>query len=158
MYLSGSADSRAARSLADWWLVHKSWTQKQWLYARALVNRDRKKKAKPKVKKYYLYAITDGEFIKLGYSSSISGRLKAMQTGHPKPLKCLWRYYVGKTEAVARRLERKLHKYCSKQRVRGEWFSMACAARVEEFSAKNEKAQQEIEQELDLEALKNSPI
>lgn len=117
-----------ARSLLKWWLVHKSWTESQWKFVKFLTyaqdnGKEEKKLRKiTKQKKYYLYAISDNTAIKIGYSCEVSKRLKALQTGHPTPLSLVWKHYVGKSEAFALKQEKKLHRYCKKYKVRGEWF------------------------------------
>ena len=130
---SGSEDASTATSLRMWWLEHKSWTGKQWNYVAALVAKNKKPKKKRKVAKYYLYAISAGDAIKLGYSSNIKNRIKAMQTGQHEDLKCEWQYYVGASKGEAGTLEKKLHRYCKKYHVRGEWYKKECMTIVEQF-------------------------
>lgn len=159
IYKSGSEDARTAHSLASWWLEHKSWTTAQWSYAKSLIAKSKRKKVSPtKKKKYYVYAITDGEFVKIGYSNDVPKRMKSMQTGHPKRLDCIWKYYAGDKPADAIRIEGKLHRYCKKHRVRGEWFSMASVKMIDNFSVSNYRKRAEIEEELDRQLLESSPI
>lgn len=131
---TGSEDASAANSLKLWYLEHKSWTTKQWVYVKALCakSRDRKKRAAAS-KKFQLYAISDGSAVKLGYSYDIKKRIKAMQTGHPQELACVWKYYVGRIESEAKQLEKKLHRYCRKRKIRGEWFDLECMVLVKRF-------------------------
>ena len=135
----GQKDASAANSLKMWYLEHKSWTTKQWAYARALAARSKDKTAKKlaKSRKLYLYAITDGTAVKLGYSSDINKRIKAMQTGHPAHLKAIWKYYTGTNEAQAQNLEKKLHRCCKTHRIRGEWFRLGAMNIVEQFKIKH---------------------
>lgn len=150
---SGSKDAAPARSLVDWFMANKSWTVKQWSYARSICTRF-KRNAKPKsVKKFYLYAISDGLSVKLGYSSNVKSRISAMQTGCPNTLKCQWKYYVGKSEGEAKRMEGKLHRYCKKYRKRGEWFHADCMVLVEQFSIKQKMTDIHNEEEAELEIL-----
>lgn len=158
IYKSGSEDARTAHSLASWWLEHKSWTTAQWVYAKSLVARSTRKRPAKKPSKYYVYAVSDGEFVKIGFSNNIQSRIKSMQTGHPRPLKCIWKYYAGDKATDAKRMEGKLHRYCKKHRVRGEWFGSGCIPMIEKFSAGNDKRQQEIEEDLDRKLLLESPI
>lgn len=74
-------------------------------------------------KKHYLYAITDGENIKVGYSVNPEKRLKAMQTGNPNELKLLWKCFVGDDDKQARRQESKLHRRLKRFKIDREWFS-----------------------------------
>lgn len=73
----------------------------------------------------YVYAITDGKAIKIGWSTrhpaSIGGRLSQLQTAHPADLTLL-----GAVIADAA-LERELHSRFSEYRIRGEWFRYAPA-------------------------------
>ena len=119
-----------------WYIENGCWTKKQLSYVKALVRRFKdggSKKAK-KERKYQLYAITDGHSVKLGYSSDVRRRMSSMQTGHPETLKCIWKFYTGKNEDQAKRLEKKLHRFCKKYAKRGEWFEMGCMPLVEKFS------------------------
>ena len=133
---SGGDDASVATSLRMWWLEHKSWTPKQWNYIAAIVTKNKKPKKKRKASKYYLYAISAGQAIKLGYSSNIKNRIKAMQTGQHEDLKCEWQYYVGTSKAEAGALEKKLHRYCKRYHVRGEWYKKQCMHIVEQFKIK----------------------
>ena len=153
--MTGSSQASAANSLKMWYLQHKYWSVKQWCYAKSIVAKS-KKTAKPsKPKKYNLYAITDGTYVKLGYSSNIPARIKAMQTGHPEPLTLSWKYYTGTTESEAKRLETKLHRFCRNHKVRGEWFNSDCMAQVERFKINEKVNIDSINDELDMQALSN---
>ncbi len=125
-----------ASSLVNWYLANQFWTEKQIAFVKSLVQAHKIKKSKAKPKKYKLYAISDGEAVKLGISVNIGKRLKQIQTGHPKPLKVLWKLYAGATTGAAYKTERKLHRLCSKYRVRGEWFKPECMDLVREFTLK----------------------
>lgn len=57
---------------------------------------------------YYIYFITDGEFVKIGYASNIKERICALQIGNPRRLKCLFSIGV-KDEKSALLLETFLH-------------------------------------------------
>ena len=151
---AGVPDSSPAISLVHWFMDNQSWTEKQWSYAKAICYRFEKTKKNPiKNKKYYLYAITDGESVKLGYSSNIRARIKNMQTGCPNDLKCIWKYYVGRSESEANKTERRLHRYCKSHRKRGEWFSMYCMVIVEQFTIKEKMKANENQEDTDREIL-----
>ncbi|MCK5016723.1 MAG: hypothetical protein KAS32_06565, partial [Candidatus Peribacteraceae bacterium] len=84
---------------------------------------------------------------------------KQIQTGHPKPLKVLWKLYVGATTGAAYKAERKLHRLCSKYKVRGEWFKPECMGLVREFTLKDKVDLVEVKQrEHDLLMLEESPL
>lgn len=66
-----------------------------------------------------VYAITDGECIKIGISKDVRSRIKELQTGNPRNL-VLWGEFDadGSDEVV----EAELHLKLAGHRVRGEWF------------------------------------
>lgn len=64
----------------------------------------------------YVYFISCGEHIKIGFSTRPLDRLRALQTSHPDALEILG------TIKCNRSLEAKLHKRFADLRVRGEWF------------------------------------
>lgn len=129
--------SNTAAGLINWFLVNKFWTPEQRQFAKTIAAEAgpirAKKKRKPENKKYHLYAISDGENIKLGYSSKVSARVEKLQVGHPKSLSVLWTMYVGRSEAEAEKMEKKLHRICGKHRIRGEWFTAECMPMVTAF-------------------------
>lgn len=137
---TGGEVASTASSLVMWWLRNKAWTEAQWRYARLLVNKAKQEKKKTDAaKKYFVYAITDGEFIKIGFSCNTGERLKTLQTSHPKHLKCIWERYAGRSAAAAASIEKKLHRRCKENRIMGEWFKYECRHLVESFSITNEK-------------------
>lgn len=132
---SGSELASAASSLIGWYMANKFWTEKQLCYVRSIIVRHAgMKAAKRKPRRYWLYAISDGAAVKLGYSSSVGKRLLAMQTGVAQRLAILWKFYVGTVEHHARLCERKLHRACKKHHMRGEWFSNDCMDIVTSFT------------------------
>lgn len=134
---AGTVNSERARSFINWWLSNKSWTENQWAYIRHLIADHRKPKKVLNVdRKYHLYAISDGTALKIGFSCDIPKRCKAMQTGHPIKLKVAWKYYVGMDRKEAIKLEAALHRFCKKERIRGEWFMLSAAAKLEKFQVK----------------------
>lgn len=133
----GTANSEKARSFINWWLSNQSWTENQWAYIRHLIADHRNPKVKLEVdRKYHLYAISDGTALKIGFSCDIPKRCKAMQTGHPTKLKVVWKYYVGKERKEAMKLEAALHRFCKKERIRGEWFMLSASIKLEKFQVK----------------------
>ncbi len=136
-------DNKAARahSLYDWWKKHGSLTNKQWAFAKLLLNwfysnEHQKKKTKSGDRQYYLYAISDQRSIKLGFSLDPQKRLKQLQVGHPLPLSIIWKLSVGPERMCAEEYEKKLHRYCGKYKERGEWFSYGCLPLIKEFKIK----------------------
>ena len=133
------SDREKAQSLVSWYLKVGFWTDKQKLFAQSLIHKSTTKKPE-KPRKYHLYAIGDGESVKLGVSTNVGKRLDSMQTGHPKRLNVLWKLFVGREKSPAYTAEKKLHKLCKSYRLRGEWFKAGCMAVVEKFTLKERKA------------------
>lgn len=65
-----------------------------------------------------VYFISDGEFVKIGYSVNPEERLGGIQTGSPKPLRLI-ASMPGDAE-----LEQAFHQQFSKYRTVGEWFEI----------------------------------
>lgn len=128
---TSESDKQIAKSLLAWFKVNKYFTNAQ----SALGNKLTYISKKPAVsKKHYLYAISNGEQIKLGMSGNVENRLKALQTSNPSVLVLLWKYYAADDAKGAASAEKKLHKACQKHRIRGEWFSYDCMAIVKDFN------------------------
>lgn len=64
----------------------------------------------------FIYLITNDDFIKLGFSTNVTKRIKSLQTSSPKRLKLIKR--VKGTIEQEKQLHRKLLQY----RVNGEWY------------------------------------
>ena len=64
----------------------------------------------------YVYAITDGEFTKVGRSIDPERRLRQLQTASPRELRLEW------TAPESDCHESLLHDRLADDRVRGEWF------------------------------------
>jgi hypothetical protein len=60
--------------------------------------------------------------VKIGKTTNIESRLKALQTGHPNELVVL--AFGGTTET-----ERRMHRELSEHRIRGEWFEYSMPVR-----------------------------
>jgi hypothetical protein len=127
-----SADDKIkAKSLLKWFYANGYFTAAQQALAKSLTYI----KKKPAVdKKHYLYAISNGEQVKLGMSSDVDKRLKALQTSSPSDLIVIWKYYVARTSKEAIKIEKMLHRACSEFKIRGEWFSMGCVDIVNKFN------------------------
>ena len=120
-----SDELKTARSLLSYFINRHELTVKQVKLAKLLISRNSANKSR-KPNKYYLYAISGGEHLKIGVSTNPDARVKDLQTSNPEILKVVWRYYVGNHKGRAYNFERKLHKVCKKFRVRGEWFNPEC--------------------------------
>jgi hypothetical protein len=64
----------------------------------------------------FVYFVTDGEAVKIGFSTCVEDRLSAMQTSHPKALTIIGAFpgYVYE--------ESRLHTHFGHLHIRGEWF------------------------------------
>lgn len=87
----------------------------------------------------YVYAISNGAAVKIGWSSSHpglpAGRMAQLQTAHVEELRL-----IGALLA-APELERTLHARFAEHRIRGEWFR--CVPEIVEYFDKHEEAAQE---------------
>ena len=119
------------KSLLSWFKLNGYFTKAQMSLAKSLTY---VKKKPAVVKKHYLYAISNGEQVKLGMSSNVNGRLKALQTSSPSELVLLWKYYIANTSAEAIKIEKMLHRACKEFHIRGEWFKMECIDTVNKFN------------------------
>lgn len=130
-------DKQKAVSLIKWFQINNFFTAAQ----KQLANQLTYVKKKPAVvKKHYLYAISNGDQIKLGMSADVNKRLKAMQTASPAELVLLWKYYIANTPADAIKIEKMLHRACKKFHIRGEWFERACIDTVNSFNPNKQHA------------------
>lgn len=130
---SNEDDKIRAKSLLVWFKVNNYFTPAQISLAKKLTYVAKNHEAN---KKHYIYAISNGEQVKLGMSSDVSKRLKALQTSSPSDLLVLWKYYVSDSSKGAIAAERKLHRACKKYKIRGEWFECGCMDIVKHFSIK----------------------
>ena len=101
--------------------------------ALSFIKQHRKDKRSAIDKKQYLYAISDGENVKLGMSISVKRRMAALQTSNSKKLHILWNMYVGRDIFKAEKAEKQLHRRCSEYKIRGEWFDLKCMLLVANF-------------------------
>ena len=97
----------------------------------------RKRPRKSKRGDYYLYAISDGDFVKLGMSRDCLKRLEALQVGHPKELVLVKAWHVARYPHLAKQSERKMHKRFKKFLVRGEWFSVDVVEHLDSYQPKS---------------------
>lgn len=129
----------AAMSLAQWFSTRGELTKKQEAFAIALICRargERGQRRKNKMVPHFLYAISDGMAVKLGFSRDPKARLRSMQTGQAGHLRLLWELLAGDSPAKAMRAERQLHRFCRAFRKRGEWFDLGCMDLVRRFEVR----------------------
>ena len=73
-----------------------------------------------------IYIISDGELVKIGFSSNVKRRLKQLQTGNPKTLKLIATFdYKPRGRITERIMERRIHYLLRQFKIRrkGEWFN-----------------------------------
>jgi hypothetical protein len=140
-----------ARSINNYYRLNGFITPRQEAYAHSLINQVERAQTPRKTAPngYSLYAISDGAFVKLGYSKSPKTRMRDMQTGQPTKLEILWELRVAESESLAQKAERKLHRYCKAYRKRGEWFELSCMTIVRQF---------ELRQQIETEAAEDAEI
>ena len=129
-------NSETARGLMSWYMTHKEWSYRQLCLVRRLCNSQSilENHAVEAKKKYNLYAFSDGESIKIGISTHIGKRMRAVLTGHPKRLNCVWRFYTGTCRAHGYKMEKKLQRLCKQNKLVGEWFKIEALDQVKEFA------------------------
>ena len=71
----------------------------------------------------FVYAVTDGEYIKIGKTLNPNDRLSSLQTGNARTLRLLYLIPV-KDESVALAVERRMHTMYRDYRLEGEWFDI----------------------------------
>lgn len=65
-----------------------------------------------------VYFVSDGEFVKIGFTCNLKTRLSTLQTMSPRPLEVL------KVISGPQTLEKEIHKKFRHFHVHGEWFNM----------------------------------
>lgn len=72
---------------------------------------------------YYVYFISDGEYLKIGISNNPESRLRTLQTSNARPLEIIHVIPTHSKES-ALSLEGQLHDRLAEHRLSGEWFNM----------------------------------
>lgn len=75
------------------------------------------------VSRWFVYFITDGEYIKIGKAKNPEKRLGEIQTGNGRPLELLWKIPC-KNEKASLALEQRLHVWYGDYQTVGEWFNI----------------------------------
>lgn len=71
--------------------------------------------------KQFLYIMTDGIYVKVGRSSDVLQRIRAIQSGNPREIKPVVAFGpMDRRESAA--FETEMHRAMKKTRVSGEWF------------------------------------
>lgn len=74
----------------------------------------------PNLRPTGVYAICDGEWVKIGIARNAQARLSLLQVGNPRKLTLA----IFERLEHPERVEKDLHQHFAKRRVRGEWFSV----------------------------------
>ena len=97
--------------------------------------------------KYYVYLISDGEYIKIGIAKDVRTRLCELQVGNPNQLELICAIPLN-SEKNARRLEEELHLEYDEFSIRGEWYNILRYINVQAFSKYFQKRRTEDERTL----------
>jgi hypothetical protein len=121
-------DKQKAVSLTGWFAARGSFTEKQRGLGKAILARKRKALQKTKKEEpFWVYAMSDGANIKIGFSKNPRKRITDVQNGNPNQIKILHKWeVVGRNNA--KKLEKSLHKHYGKLRKKGEWFCGSIAS------------------------------
>ncbi|WP_454627010.1 GIY-YIG nuclease family protein [Bradyrhizobium cenepequi] len=66
----------------------------------------------------YVYFITDGDAIKIGFARNVEKRLRSLQTSHHVPLRLLGAVVAQPED------EKEMHARLAHRRILGEWFEV----------------------------------
>jgi hypothetical protein len=103
-------------------------TDKQKKYAESLAKplwgKIKAEKRERRNRQHFVYGISNGEYLKIGYANNPNRRLADLQVGNPNNLE-IRGLIECPDQKSAKRIERKMHRACKRHRVRGEWFNMA---------------------------------
>lgn len=75
---------------------------------------------------YVVYFAKVDDAVKIGWSGCTTTRMEAIQYQHGKVVRIIGTAHVP-TEAIARKLERKMHEVHASKRVKGEWFDLTAS-------------------------------
>lgn len=80
--------------------------------------------------RYFLYGMTDGEAVKIGFSKEPEQRLCELQTGNPRTLKLIGTRFLAVGASAAQDAERKIHLMLQPYHLNGEWFALEAWGKV----------------------------
>ena len=83
---------------------------------------------------FYLYFMDNGQAIKIGLSKNPENRRRTIQTGSHLKVEILRTIPVAYYNFLARNVERRAHKFFTKYRIRGEWFSREILDQVYDYT------------------------
>lgn len=109
--------------------------QKSLVAALAAPLRSEKRRVRAELRRrtHWVYAISDGAFVKIGFATSVAKRMNDLQVANPSELKVEAKIKCER-RADAKRLESEIHCACEGHRVRGEWFNMDALVVFDKFS------------------------
>lgn len=76
-----------------------------------------------KKSKWFVYFVTDGEYVKIGKGSDTNDRISQLQTGNPRKITLMFKIYLNNKDD-AYDLEGYLHNTYSQYQAVGEWFDI----------------------------------
>ena len=68
----------------------------------------------------FIYIVKSGDFYKIGYASSLSGRLHNFEGANPNGIELIW----AAVFTEYKKLEKMIHERFNEKRVKGEWFKL----------------------------------
>jgi len=101
--------------------------------AAPLRSQSKKVKTDRRRKKHYVYAISDGAFVKIGLAVNPKKRLGDLQVASPSVLKIEATIECSRYSGASK-LEKQLHRACRKYHIRGEWFEMDAMCIFDNFT------------------------
>ena len=127
---SNITNARDAQSFCDYFVRNGYLTTYMKQRARELIQlhtgikhiSSRKRRRKIKWGEHYLYAIGNGEQLKIGYSVNPKKRISAIQTSSPFKVNLDWMKLCAYNDSDAKKQESKIHRKLKGLNVRGEWF------------------------------------
>lgn len=120
---------------AMYW-IKEGWIPGDRLHALRKVKTEPYKEKTPE-KPYMLYAVDIGTCIKVGITSNLTQRLKAIQTHSPQTVAIIWSALCGYTLSNARQMEKKLFRHIGRYRLKGEHFDYDAKDKILAFRVKN---------------------
>lgn len=129
---SNIINARDAQSFCDYFVRNGCLTTYMKQRARELIQlhtgkkytSNRKRNRKLKWGEHYLYAISNGQHVKVGFSVNPKRRIATIQTGSALKAKLEWMKLCAYNDKDAYKQEAKLHRRLKPMLVRGEWFEL----------------------------------
>ena len=114
-------------------------TGKQREYIKLLINWVDKPKGQKKPRKlarYFLYAISDGYAIKLGYAKNVEKELAKIGKESTLAPVLTWKRYAGKDIKIVDKRLRQLMRWCEPWQEEACWHTLDAEERINDFKIK----------------------